>query len=74
MREVQVIPNGTDTQPLAELESKQFGVPLRLVAVSRLAPNKRVDHAVQAAKLLVSRGTDCYLTAHWRGVKYRRAL
>jgi glycosyltransferase involved in cell wall biosynthesis len=60
--EVKVIPNGTDTQPLTELESKQIGTPLRLAAVSRLAPNKRVDHALQAVKLLLAEGIDCRLS------------
>src|SRR5439155_1064838 len=62
VREVQVIPNGTDARPLDRLDTKQFRVPLRLAAVSRLAPNKRVDHAIQATRLLIGRGIDCYLT------------
>jgi glycosyltransferase involved in cell wall biosynthesis len=48
--------------PLAELEPKPVGLPLRLVAVSRLAPNKRVDHAIQAVKILLRRNMDARLT------------
>lgn len=52
VRDVTVIPNGSDTVPLARLESKPLAAPLRLIVVSRLAPNKRVEHAVQALKCL----------------------
>lgn len=61
VREVTVFPNGTDAVPLAELESKPLAQPLRLIAVSRLAPNKRVDHIVEATKILLDRGIDTRL-------------
>ena len=59
--EVKVIPNGTDTQPLPELPSKQLKLPLCLAAVSRLAPNKRIDHVIQATQLLLRQGVECQL-------------
>ena len=62
VREIRVFPNGTDTAPLAELEPKPLDSPLRLVAVSRLAPNKRVDHAIRAVKILRQRNVDVRLT------------
>jgi len=62
VREVKVFPNGTDATPLAELEAKPLHQPVRLIAVSRLAPNKRVDHALLAAKALVQRGINTHLT------------
>lgn len=62
VREVTVIPNGTDTAAVAELEPKPFDAPVRLVAVSRLAPNKRVDHVLEAARLLARRGIKVHLT------------
>jgi glycosyltransferase involved in cell wall biosynthesis len=62
VREVKVIPNGTDATPVTQLESKPLRPPLRLVVVTRLAPNKRVDHAIQATRLLVRGGIDCHLT------------
>jgi glycosyltransferase involved in cell wall biosynthesis len=33
-----------------------------LIAVSRLAPNKRVDHALQATRILLQKGIDTHLT------------
>jgi glycosyltransferase involved in cell wall biosynthesis len=62
VRSVTVFPNGTDTEPLPEFESKPLELPVRLVAVSRLAPNKRVDHALRALAILLSRGTAAHLT------------
>jgi glycosyltransferase involved in cell wall biosynthesis len=62
VREVTVFPNGTDATPLPALEPKPLNRPLRLVAVSRLAPNKRVDHGITVAKLLIQRGIATELT------------
>jgi glycosyltransferase involved in cell wall biosynthesis len=62
VREVKVLPNGTDTTPLAELPGKPLRQPLRLAAVSRLAPNKRVEHAVEATGLLCRKGVETILT------------
>ena len=62
VREVKVFPNGTDATPLAELEGKPLGRPVRLIAVSRLAPNKRVDHVIHATSLLLSKGVEAQLT------------
>ena len=39
VRDVTVIPNGTDAVPLAQLPEKPLKSPLRLITVSRLAPN-----------------------------------
>src|ERR1700743_3129167 len=55
VRSVTVIPNGSDTTPLALLENKPLQSPLRLICVSRIAPNKRVDHAIRAMKILTER-------------------
>jgi glycosyltransferase involved in cell wall biosynthesis len=62
VREVRVFPNGTDTAPLAGLEGKPLCRPVRLVAVARLAPNKRVEHAIHAARILLQRGIQAHLT------------
>lgn len=56
VRQVKVFPNGFDTVPLSELPSKPLEVPLRLISVSRLAPNKRVSHAIRVVKCLLDRG------------------
>jgi glycosyltransferase involved in cell wall biosynthesis len=55
VRDVTVISNGIDTVPLPELEEKPLQSPLRLICVSRVEPNKRVDHAVRAMKVLAQR-------------------
>jgi glycosyltransferase involved in cell wall biosynthesis len=62
VKSVHVFLNGTDAKPLPELDPKPLESPLRLVTVCRLAPNKRVDHAIQAAKILQQRGADVGLT------------
>ncbi len=62
VREVKVFPNGTETIPLTELEDKPLCQPIRLIAVSRLAPNKRVDHALETARILLQRGIQVHLT------------
>ncbi len=59
---VRVIPNGCDTMPVAALESKPLSPPYRLIAVSRLAPNKRIEHAVRALKILRAQQIDAQLT------------
>lgn len=62
VRRVHLIPYGVDTCALPALPPKPLVGPLRLVAVSRLAPNKRVDHAIRACALLSERGLDVRLT------------
>lgn len=56
VQSVTVLPNGVDTVPLADLPPKPLASPLRLITVSRLAPNKRVDHAVRLVAELKRRG------------------
>lgn len=62
VKDVHVFLNGTDAKPLAALEPKPLASPLRLAVVCRLAPNKRVDHAIRVVKVLQERGTDVRLT------------
>lgn len=62
VRAIKVLPNGTDTVPVAHLLDKPLRQPVRLAAVSRLAPNKRVEHAIEAAGLLSRKGVDAVLT------------
>jgi len=56
VRHVQLIPYGVHTTAIPELESKPIEQPVRLVMVSRLAPNKRVDHGIRALRCLADRG------------------
>jgi len=62
VRAVTVLLNGCDTAPLPVLDAKPLSAPLRLVVVSRLAPNKRVDHALRTLRLLRDEGIPASLT------------
>lgn len=61
VRHVKVLLNGCDTVPLPELSAKKLTTPVRLITVCRLAPNKRVDHAMRALKLLHERNVPAQL-------------
>jgi glycosyltransferase involved in cell wall biosynthesis len=61
VRKVQIIPYGVHTTPLPTLDGKPLTLPLRLITVSRLAPNKRVDHALRALRCLLDRGVPAHL-------------
>jgi len=61
IRDVTVIRNGIDMVPLPFLEEKPLEAPLRLICVSRMAPNKRVDHAIRAMKFLAERNIPAQL-------------
>lgn len=62
VRSVTVIPNGCDTRPLSGIDPKPLSSPVRLISVSRLAPNKRIDHAIRTAGVLNQRGIETFLT------------
>jgi glycosyltransferase involved in cell wall biosynthesis len=62
VRSVHIIPYGVHTVALPVLPEKPLTAPLRLVVVSRLAPNKRIDHAVRAVNCLKQRGVAAQLT------------
>jgi len=72
VRQVTVIANGTDARPLPALEDKPLATPVRLIAVSRLAPNKRVDHVLRATKVLFERGVPARLTVVGDGEEGQR--
>jgi glycosyltransferase involved in cell wall biosynthesis len=62
VRQVAIIRYGVATQPLHELEAKPLALPVRLAAVARLAPNKRVDHCLQTLAVLRRLGVAAHLT------------
>lgn len=62
VRNVTIIPYGVHTVALQELDDKPLVQPLRLAIVCRLAPNKRVRHAVRALKRLLDDGIPATLT------------
>jgi glycosyltransferase involved in cell wall biosynthesis len=61
VRQVKIIRYGVDTEALSALELKPLLSPLRLVVVSRLAPNKRIDHSIQAVATLKASGIPAQL-------------
>jgi glycosyltransferase involved in cell wall biosynthesis len=67
-----MIPYGVETVALAELDHKPLEKPLRLIVVSRLAPNKRIDHAVRVFSQLVKRGIEARLTIVGTGEEEQR--
>ncbi len=62
VKRVHLIPYGVHTVALPRLNPKPLTAPLRLVMVSRLAPNKRVEHGIRAVAQLVARNVDAILT------------
>ena len=62
VREVSVVNYGTDVEVLPKLPQKKLKPPYRFAVVSRLAPNKRIDHAVQTVAELARRKHPVELT------------
>ena len=56
VKKVHIIRYGVHTVAVPELEPKPLIPPLRLAMVSRLAPNKRIDHGIRTAAALRGRG------------------
>ena len=56
------------TGALPELEEKPLALPLQLTVVARLAPNKRVDQAIQVVQHLRTQQLDARLTIVGTGV------
>jgi glycosyltransferase involved in cell wall biosynthesis len=67
VKRVKIIRYGVHTVALPELEAKRLEQPLKLVVVSRLAPNKRIDHAIQTVAALRARGITATLKVIGRG-------
>ena len=72
VRDVKVIWNGTDTVAIPELPPKVFQAPLRLVMVSRLAPNKRIDQGLRALAELRNLGVPAELAVVGAGEEEQR--
>lgn len=62
VRQVKIIRYGVHTQALPILTPKPISSPLKLAVVSRLAPNKRIDHAIKALAALNQSGVPAELT------------
>lgn len=61
VKTVSIVRYGVHTVALSSLPEKPLSVPLRLAIVSRLAPNKRIDHGIEALRVLVGQGIDARL-------------
>lgn len=61
VKRVKIIRYGVHTQALPELAAKPPMTPLKLAVVSRLAPNKRIDHAVRTVAVLKKIGIATHL-------------
>jgi glycosyltransferase involved in cell wall biosynthesis len=62
IKSVKLIPYGVNTVALSKLDDKPLDRPLRLAVVSRLAPNKRIDHAIRTVKCLAETNVPVRLT------------
>jgi len=67
VRHVKLLRYGVHTQPLPALPPKELAAPLRLAVVSRLAPNKRIRHAIETVAELRRRGLEARLQIVGRG-------
>jgi len=72
VRQVSIVNYGTDVVALPELPPKKLEPPYRLIVVSRLAPNKRIDHALDLVTELLQRGHNVELTVVGGGDEERR--
>jgi glycosyltransferase involved in cell wall biosynthesis len=61
-RDITLIRYGVHTVALPQLDAKPLTSPLRLIVVSRLAPNKRIDHAIRTLPHLIAQGVAAHLT------------
>jgi glycosyltransferase involved in cell wall biosynthesis len=62
VQSIEIIPYGVNTVALPSLDEKPLTLPLRLIVVSRFAPNKRIDHAVRVMKCLAEKNIPAHLT------------
>ncbi len=62
VRDITLLRYGVHTVALPQLDPKPLTPPLRLVVVSRLAPNKRIDHALQTLQRVLACGVAAHLT------------
>lgn len=62
VRNITIIRYGVNTRALSALPPKKPGSPLKLIVVSRLAPNKRIEHSIRSVASLKDRGINAQLT------------
>jgi glycosyltransferase involved in cell wall biosynthesis len=62
VKEISIVRYGVHTVALPALPEKPLATPLRLIVVSRLAPNKRIDHAIEVLRILLKQNIAARLT------------
>ena len=67
VKSVEIMPNGVYTRALQTLPEKKLESPLRLIVVSRLAPNKRIDQAIRTVFSLKQMGVQASLRIIGKG-------
>jgi len=72
VKHVSIVNYGTDVRSLDSLPSKPLEPPYRLIVVSRLAPNKRIDHALDTVVELLERKLPVELTIVGGGDEERK--
>jgi glycosyltransferase involved in cell wall biosynthesis len=55
VKNISIIRYGVRTVALSGLPAKHLEEPVRLIVVSRLAPNKRIDHSIETLRILLAR-------------------
>ncbi|MBI4659799.1 MAG: glycosyltransferase family 4 protein [Verrucomicrobia bacterium] len=68
VQSITIIPYGVHTVAIPDLEAKPLAPPVRLIAVSRLAPNKRVDQAIRTTRILLDHKLDVRLKIVGTGI------
>lgn len=71
VKEVSIVNYGTAVTALSELPEKALEPPYRLIVVSRLAPNKRIGHALELISELLKRDLQVDLTIVGEGDEKR---
>jgi glycosyltransferase involved in cell wall biosynthesis len=72
VKDVSIVNYGTDVRALDRLPKKRLEAPYRLIVVSRLAPNKRINHALELVVELLQRKLPVELTIVGDGDEERK--
>jgi glycosyltransferase involved in cell wall biosynthesis len=62
VKRINIVRYGVHTVALPNLPKKPLSSPLRLIVVSRLAPNKRIEHAIETLRVLLNQKVTATVT------------
>jgi glycosyltransferase involved in cell wall biosynthesis len=68
VKNISIVRYGVHTVAVPTLPPKELTLPLKLIVVSRLAPNKRIDHAIETLRVLLSKNIRAELSIVGGGV------